>query len=537
MDDRDRRAPVTLPADAPVAQPPGDLHRPEPLLLERVRDRLDRLLEAHAAEVVGVDGDAALLVGVPVLPPVIVEVRLVVDQHHLDDLYAVLVGEGEVPLVVRRHPHHGAIAVAHQHIVADPQRHRLVGDRVRHRQARGDALLLLCRQLGLGGAAGLALLQEGRHGGIVPCRLQRQRVLGRDGAEGHAHDGVGARREDVHASAADQFAGGVVADVVREGEAHALALADPVLLHQTHPLGPAGQPVLGVFEQFPGVLRDLQVVAGNLALLDRGAGAPALAVDHLLVGQHGLVDRIPVDHLRLAVGDALFQHPQEQPLVPFVVGRVAGRDLAAPVDRQPHRLKLLLHVGDVVVGPLGRRHAILDGGVLGRQAEGVPAHRHQHVVPVHAQVAREHVVDGVVAHVPHVQPPARVRQHGAGVVLLAAGVLGHAVRVGGAPVRLGGRLDLAGLVAGVHWHALARQGRPGRAIIAGGGGRRAPIARSPKLPPVVTSTRRRGKLPCLPCLTLTAAPGRRTRRWRIQRPDTPQTRVRRERRRAAAPRN
>jgi hypothetical protein len=63
--------------------------------------------------------------------------------------------------------------------------------------------------------------------GVAWPRRARQRVLGRDGAEGHAHDGVGAGGEHVHAAVLDERAVGA-ADVVREGEAHALALADPV---------------------------------------------------------------------------------------------------------------------------------------------------------------------------------------------------------------------------------------------------------------------------------------------------------------------
>ncbi len=47
----------------------------------------------------------------------------------------------------------------------------------------------------------------------------------------------------------------VAADVVREGEAHAFALADPVLLHQLDALGPAGQVLLHVLEQLLGVVR------------------------------------------------------------------------------------------------------------------------------------------------------------------------------------------------------------------------------------------------------------------------------------------
>ena len=285
--------------------------------------------------------------------------------------------------------------------------------------------------------------------GLRLRRLRGQRVLGRDGAEGHAHDGVGARGEDVHAPALDHFTV-VAADVVREGEAHALALADPVFLHQLDALGPARQVLVHVLQQLVGVLRDLQVVAGDLALLDHRAAAPAAAVDDLLVGQHGLVHRVPVDDLRAPLGDAGLQHLQEQPLVPLVVVGRAGGDLAAPVDGQAHGLHLALHVGDVVVGPLRRRHLVLHRRVFGRQAEGVPAHRHQHVHALHAQLAREHVVDGVVAHMPHVQLAAGVGQHRAGVELGLARVLDDAVDVGLGPGALRAAFDLCGDVLVVH---------------------------------------------------------------------------------------
>ena len=131
----------------------------------------------------------------------------------------------------------------------------------------------------------------------------------------------------------------------------------------------------------------------------------------MFVGQNRLINRVPIDDLCFAIGHALFEHLQKQPLVPLVVAGVTGGYFAAPVDGQAHGLHLLLHVSDVFVGPLGGRHTVFECGVFGRQTKRIPAHGHEHVVAVHAQIAREHVVDGVVAHVAHVQLATGVGQH------------------------------------------------------------------------------------------------------------------------------
>ena len=173
----------------------------------------------QAAVDVGVDRHRFGGVGVPVLPAVVAEV-LAVDVDDLQQVDAVALGEGEVALVVRRHAHDGAVAVAHQHVVADPERDRLVAERMLDDEAGGHAALVLAGLLDLAGAAGLARLEEGGDLGARLGGAQRQRVLGRDGAEGDAHDGVGARREDPQPAVADELAGGV-GDAVREGEANA----------------------------------------------------------------------------------------------------------------------------------------------------------------------------------------------------------------------------------------------------------------------------------------------------------------------------
>ena len=54
---------------------------------------------------------------------------------------------------------------------------------------------------------------------------------------------------------------------------------------------------------------------------------------------------------------------------------------------------------------------VLHRRVLGRHAEGVPAHRVQHVEAARALVARHDVAHRVVADVAHVDAPGRVREH------------------------------------------------------------------------------------------------------------------------------
>ena len=76
-----------------------------------------------------------------------------------------------------------------------------------------------------------------------------------------------------------------------------------LLLHQPHLLRPALERVERV-EQLLRVVGDLEEPLRQLALLDQRARAPAAAVDHLLVGEHGLVDRVPVDLRLLALDQA-----------------------------------------------------------------------------------------------------------------------------------------------------------------------------------------------------------------------------------------
>ena len=66
------------------------------------------------------------LVGIPVVPYVFHE-SFAFDVDDLSDRQAVFVGEFEVAFIVSGNSHHGAIAIAHQDIIADPDFNQLVG--------------------------------------------------------------------------------------------------------------------------------------------------------------------------------------------------------------------------------------------------------------------------------------------------------------------------------------------------------------------------------------------------------------------------
>ena len=113
-------------------------------------------------------------------------------MNDLLDRQVVFQRKAKIPFVVCRHGHHRAIAVAHQHIIADPNRHGFAGQRMVDFQSCVHAFLFHCRHVGFGDPAELAFLDESGECRIVLRRKGRQRVFRRDGDKSHAHDGIGA---------------------------------------------------------------------------------------------------------------------------------------------------------------------------------------------------------------------------------------------------------------------------------------------------------------------------------------------------------
>jgi hypothetical protein len=189
---------------------------------------------------------------------------------------------------MRRAAENRPCAIVHQDEIGDPDRQFPVRvERVAHGDARWQALLLGRFEGLFRGAHAPAFGVEGGDGGIVRLQRPGQRMIGRDRGKARPQQRVGPRGIDRELFVPRRRPQRV------KGELQAAALADPVGLHQAHLVGPAFEPVDRI-QQFLGEVRDAKEPLGEFAPLDLGARTPALAVDHLLVGQHRPVDRVPV---------------------------------------------------------------------------------------------------------------------------------------------------------------------------------------------------------------------------------------------------
>ncbi len=364
--------------------------------------------------------------------------------HHLADRQPEGARELPVALVVPGHGHDGAGAVAHQHVVGDPDRQLLTVDGVHGMPAGGHARLLPLL-LALQIALARGLLAVGVHRRAL-CRDGDgvdQRVLGGQHHVGGAEQRVRPSGEDAQAAARA---------IEREVDLGPDRAADPIALHLERARRPVHQ--RQVVEQPLGVGGDLEHPLAHRLANDVVAADLALAVDDLFVGENRAQLGAPVDrHVRHVRQPALVQL-EEDPLRPAVVAGIGGVDLAIPVVRQPGALHLPAEGGDV----LARRDSGVDARLarvfLGRQSERVPAGAVQDVEPPHALVPAQHVGRGVALEVPHVQPRAgRVGEEVDAVVLGRGRAIVGTERLVLVPVPLPARLDFAEGIA-VHRRVL-----------------------------------------------------------------------------------
>ncbi|MNZ83004.1 hypothetical protein D3C78_1017200 [compost metagenome] len=410
MDDRDRATPVTLAGNAPVAQAEIDLalglrRVAQHLSRELLHDRLKSVRRIHAVQEAGIDHHAIIGEG-GVFDGEACGIRTFRCDDG-DDRQAVFAGEIQIALVAGGAAEDRAGAIVHQYEVGDIDRQfpcRV--QRVHDLDAGIDTLLFRRFQRCQGGAMAAAFVAELGNRRILRRQFPRQRMVGGDRQEGCAEQRVRARRID-----------GDVGEIFRRrvsnglpAQRQPLGTTDPVFLHQAHFFRPLIQRIQLV-QQVLAEIGDAEEPLRQFALFHQRAGAPAAAVDHLLIGQHGVVDRIPVDLGLLAIDQTFFHEIDEQRLLAMVIFHVTGGEFAGPVQRQAHGFQLAAHGRDVLVGPVLRMNLVLHGGIFGRHAEGVPAHRMQDVETTGTLVAGDDVAHGVVADMAHMDASRWIRKH------------------------------------------------------------------------------------------------------------------------------
>ena len=322
-------------------------------------------------------------------------------RNHLLDRQFMLRRKLPVARIVAGDGHDRTGAIAHQHEIGDPQRHPFAAKRMHSLDAERHAFLFHCLKSCFCRVGLLAFFNKCSDRRIVFSRFLCQRVLSRHSHVGNAHQGVRPRRINRQQ---------IILTRHLERQLHALGAANPVPLHGLDRIGPARH-VIKLRQQFIGIGCDFHEPLRDLAPFDKRIGTPATTVDNLFVRQHGLVHRIPVHDRILAVHEPLLEHPRKQPLLPAVVLRATGGNLAAPVIGVAHALELRPHVINILVGPLCGRDPALDSGIFGRHAKGIPAHRLQNMLTLHTLVAGNNVADRKYPNVPHVQLAAGVRKH------------------------------------------------------------------------------------------------------------------------------
>ena len=319
---------------------------------------------------------------------------------------------------MRGNGHDTAGAVIRQHKIRREDRHFFIGHRVQTPGIQKDAFLLVI----IGRPHHLVLLLDTLNKG--PDILLHRFPL----REFH-HEGMLRRYEHERGAVYRVLPGGQdLDDIIGIGpgkdEFASVALTDPVLLHREHPFRPAGQ--------FVAVIQKLLHIIGNaekplVKILFRNltSTSPAQTRLHLFIGQNCLACRAPVDRPALFVGESLFVHPEKEELLPAVVFRFTGRYFSIPVITEPHPLELYPHGVDVLVCPLRGGYPVFDGGILRGHAEGIPSDGMQHVISAHLLIPCHHVADGIVSHMPHMDPSGRIRKHLQKIIFFLRGVFSH----------------------------------------------------------------------------------------------------------------
>src|SRR4030042_398579 len=205
-------------------------------------------------------------------------------------------------------------------------------------------------------------------------------------------------------------------------------LPNPVALHGENAFRPSRK-FITPFQELFCVFSDFKEPLIQLFLCDPwiiGMASPACPVaHHLLVRQNSLSDLAPVDKGPLLIGQTLLKHFQKEELFPFVIGGIAGGKLPIPIITEAHPLQLLLHIINIFVGPFNRVNSTLNGSIFCRHTKGIPPHGVEDVKTSHFLISSNHIANGVIPHMAHMDLARWVREHFEKIIFLFFRIFRH----------------------------------------------------------------------------------------------------------------
>ena len=168
---------------------------------------------------------------------------------------------------------------------------------------------------------------------------------------------------------------------------------------------------------------------------------PAATVLHLFIGQYGLAFLAPVHLGFLSVGQTTLIHLEKDDLLPSVIVRMTGGNFPIPVITETHSLQLGFHGLDIVIGPGRGMNIVFDGGIFSRHPESVPSHGVKYIFSAHPFISGNHITDGIVSHMAHVDFSRGIRKHLQKIIFFFRGFFQYFENIVFIPVFLPFRLN------------------------------------------------------------------------------------------------
>ena len=301
-------------------------------------------------------------------------------------------GELVVTFIVRWYTHDRACTVAFQYEVGDPDWYTLAIQRVQRigssEDSRHSTLITRAQAIDRSLVSRYAdTLGRG-------CDGIDKGVMRSQGYESHPEDSIQPCRIDLHSLLRYIFN--------CHAELQPRGATNPVALERLDALGPVE--LIQVIQELLGIAGYFQKPLLQPASLYERTTAFTMTIDHLLVGQHGLIFRAPVYGRGLALCQPGLKQLQENPLRPAIIAGISRIQLVRPIEAVANTLQLPLTKALNVARREGARvDTTLNSEVFAMDAECIKTHRLKHIVALHRHPAAMYIRTNIGVHVANMQ--------------------------------------------------------------------------------------------------------------------------------------